>query len=456
MHQDFSHRFRRSQAHQARAHQILPGAAHTYAKGDDQFPQGLSPVIVRGAGSHVFDKDGNAFIEYGCGVRSVTLGHGFKPVCEAAYRLSLAGMNFVRPSAIELIAAEKMLQLIGPAEMVKFGKNGSDAVTAAVKIARAYTGRDMIAVCGDHPFFSVHDWFISTTQMDSGIPRFSRDLTLKFKYNDLASVEELFETYPGKIACVILEPEAGEPHRDEFLHRLRQLVHQYGALFILDETISGFRFHLGGGQTLFDVEPDLSTFGKAMANGFPVSALCGKREFMRLAGIEHTDRERCFTMSLTHGGETASLAAFIRTAQIYQTRSVIETLYRQGHRLLDGVNGEIVRAGVGDYFKVSGRTCLLLYATLDQQRQRSQAFRTLFLQELLRRGILAPNFAVMAAHSDADVDRTIEAVGAALDVYACAIEDGVDKYLYGRAVAPVFRKYNAAPPVKKAAKREVA
>jgi glutamate-1-semialdehyde 2,1-aminomutase len=447
---DGDRRFRRSRQHQDRAHRVIPGAAHTYAKGDDQFPAGLCPVITRGKGCHVWDKDGNRFIEYGGGVRSVTLGHGFAPVCEAAYRVSLAGTNFARPAVIELSAAEKMLQLIRPAEMVKFAKNGSDAVTAAIKIARAYTGRDLIAYCADHPFFSIHDWFIGTTPMDSGIPASARDLAVPFRYNDIASVAEQFAQEPGRIACVVLEPEASIPHDGQFLHQLRALCDRNGALLILDETITGFRWHIGGGQTHFGVTPDLSTFGKAMANGFAVSALCGKREFMRLAGIEHTDRERCFAMSLTHGADASALAAFIRTAQVYQKRDIVGTLHRQGKRLADGVRAAIQSIGLGDYFTLSGRDCLLLYGTLDQNRQRSQAFRTLFLQELLKRGVLAPNFAVSAAHGDAEIDCTILAVAQALQVYAAALSDGIEKYLIGRPVQPVFRKYNqpesARPP----------
>ncbi|MCS7034396.1 MAG: glutamate-1-semialdehyde 2,1-aminomutase [Phycisphaerae bacterium] len=434
--------FRRSQLHQARARQVLPGGAHTYAKGDDQFPQDMAPVIVRGAGCHVWDLDGNEFIEYGCGVRSVTLGHGRREVCEAAFRASLNGMNFTRPAALELAAVEQMLDLIRPAEMVKFAKNGSDAVTAAVKLARAYTGREMVAICGDHPFFSVHDWFIGTTPMNSGIPQAERDRVVKFRYNDLPSVQRLFDEFPGQISCVVLEPESVVAPQGSFLHDLRELAHRNGALFILDETVTGFRWHNGGGQTLFGIVPDLSTFGKAMANGFPVSALCGRREFMRLMGLDHTDRERCFAMSLTHGADTASLAAFIATAEIYRQQPIVETMYRQGSRLREGVERQIDQAGVRGHFTVDGRPCLLLYATLDQNRQRSQAFRTLFLQEMIRRGILAPNFVVTAVHSDADIDYTIAAVGEALQVYRRALEQGIEKYLRGRPVAPVFRKYN--------------
>lgn len=450
-----SDRLPRSLAHQRRAHQIIPGGAHTYAKGDDQFPEALAPVIVRGKGPYVWDKDGNRYIEYGCGVRSVTLGHGFKPVREAAYRASLAGNNFTRPAAIELSAAEKMLEIIPSADMVKFGKNGSDAVTAAVKLARAHTGRDMVAICGDHPFFSVHDWFIATTPMDSGIPPFARDAVVKFAYNDLQSVADLFDAYPGRIAAVVLEPESSVPHDGRFLPGLRRLCDREGALLVLDETITGFRWHLNGAQTLFGVEPDLSTFGKAMANGFAVSALCGKRQFMRLAGIEHADRERCFALSLTHGAESSGLAAFIRTAQVYQRHDVVGTLHRQGRRLLDGLKLAAADAGVQQHFTVSGRPCLLLYATLDQNGQRSQPFRTLFLQELLRRGVLAPNFAVTTAHTDVEIDRTVEVVAEALHVYARALNDGVERHLVGRPVQPVFRKYNHPRPAKPS-QREVA
>lgn len=434
--------FAKSIAHQRRAHQVIPGAAHTYAKGDDQFPENMCPVITRGHGSHVWDLDGNEFIEYGAGVRSITLGHGYKPVCDAAYAAMLDGTNFTRPSALELKAAEKMLEVINRADMVKFGKNGSDAVTGAVKIARAYTGREMIAVCGDHPFFSVDDWFIGTTPMNAGIPQWARQQTVKFKYNDIESVRALFAQYPDQIAAVVTEAETTEPPKPNFLHNLQKLCHEHGALMILDETITGFRWHVGGAQAVYNFTPDLSTFGKAMANGFSVSALCGKREYMRLAGIEHTDRERCFVLSLTHGAESTGLAACIATIEAYQQLDVVETMERQGTRLRVGVEQAISRLGLDDYVQVMGRPQLLLYATCDQNRQRSQPFRTLFLQELLKRGILAPNFVVNAAHSDDDIDYTIEAVSDALVVYRKALDEGIEKYLVGRPVKPVFRKFN--------------
>ncbi|MGC4033003.1 MAG: glutamate-1-semialdehyde 2,1-aminomutase [Tepidisphaeraceae bacterium] len=431
-----------SLAHQKRAHRLIPGAAHTYAKGDDQFPEHLAPVIRRGEGCRVWDLDDNMFVEYGAGVRSITLGHGYRPVCDAAYAAMLNGTNFVRPAEIELKAAEAMLSVIDGADMVKFGKNGSDAVSGAVKLARAYTGRELVAVCGDQPFFSVDDWFIGSTAMNSGIPQSTVGQTLKFKYNDLENAKALFEKYPGQIACFILEAETVEPPATGYLHRLQTLCHEHGAVFILDETITGFRWHIGGAQKVYGIRPDLSTFGKGMANGFSVSALCGKRDIMKMAGIEHDDRERCFVLSLTHGGETSALAACIATIDAYKQNDVIGRMERQGTRLRKGVLNAVDNLGLADYFQIMGRPQLLMFATCDQSKQRSQPFRTLFLQEMIKNGVLAPNLVVHAAHDDEAIDHTIHAVEKSLAVYKKALDEGVEKYLIGRSVKPVFRKFN--------------
>jgi glutamate-1-semialdehyde 2,1-aminomutase len=434
--------FAKSIAHQQRAHALIPGGAHTYAKGDDQYPENMCPVIARGRGSHVWDLDGNEFIEYGAGVRSVTLGHGYKPVVDAALAAMQDGTNFARPSAIELAAAEKMLGMIPTAEMVKFGKNGSDAVSGALKIARSITGREMVMVCGDHPFFSVDDWFIGVTAMNSGIPDWATKQTVKFKYNDLASAQALFDKYPNQIACIITEAETGEAPKPNFLHDLQELTHKNGAIFVLDETITGYRWDNRGAQGMYGLTPDLSTFGKGMANGFSVSALLGKRQYMELAGITQKERERCFVLSLTHGAETHGLAACIATIDAYHAIDPIATMVQQGGKLRDGLKQMIAVKGLTDFLPITGRPQLLMFGTIDNKGERSQPFRTLFLQELLKRGIIAPSFVVSAAHSDIDIEKTIDAVAGAADVYKKALNDGVDKYLVGRPVQPVFRKFN--------------
>ena len=205
--------------------------------------------------------------------------------------------------------------------------------------------------------------------------------------------------------------------------------------------ITGFRWHNGGGQKFHDIVPDLSAFGKAMANGFSVSALAGKREIMQLGGLHH-DRERVFLLSLTHGAETPSLAAAMATMKIYQQEPVVDTLWRQGDRLAAAVNKAIAEHELQDYFMLAGRPCNLVYMTLDREKKRSQAFRTLFLQEIIKRGLLAPSLIVSYSHTDADIDRTAEVFYEALGVYRQAIENGVDNYLVGRPVKPVWRRFN--------------
>ena len=432
--------FVRSRELEARLHQVIPGGAHTYAKGRDQFPE-LSPgVIERGSGCHVWDVDGNEFIEYGMGLRAVTLGHAYPPVVEAVRESLSLGTNFTRPSRIELECAEAFLELVPGADMVKFTKDGSTADTAALKLARAHTGRDLVAICAEHPFFSYDDWFICTTTMDGGIPPVERSFTLRFRYNDADSLKALFLAHPGRIAAVFLEPARTSEPAPGFLQALRALCDEHGAVLVFDEMITGFRWHLGGAQGLYGVVPDLSTFGKAVANGFGLSVLCGKRDIMRLGSRERAE-DNVFLLSTTHGAETPSLAAAIRTMQIYRTEPVIEHLHRQGERLATGFRAAVRRHGLEPHVELSGRACNLLFGTRGPDGLPSQAFRTLFLQETIRRGVIMPSLVVSYSHSDVEIDRTIEAIDGALEVYARALQDGVDKYLVGRPSRTVFDRH---------------
>ncbi len=437
--------FTESERLRARAHAVIPGGCHTYAKGDDQYPV-LSPShIVRGLGCHVWDADGNSFIEYGNGNRAVTLGHAFPAIVEAVRAELVRGVNFSRPAAIEVEAAEKFLAFTGAGEMVKFSKDGSDATSGAVKLARAYTGRDLIAICGDHPFFSVDDWFIGSTAMHGGIPQAVRDLTVKFRYNDIESVKALLVKHPGQIAGFILEAERTEPPRNNFLHEIQAVAREDGALFILDEMITGMRWSNRGAQGLYDLDPDLSTWGKALANGFSVSALAGKRSIMRLGDLQQTDHKRVFLLSTTHGGETHGLAAAIATMQVYDTEPVVEHLHRVGERLRRGFQQAAAAHGLEKHVTISGRACNLLFGTLDPAGRPSQEYRTLFLQETIKRGVIMPSLVVSYAHTDVDIDRTVEAIDGAMGVYKRALEEGAGKYLIGRPSEPVYRTYNTAP-----------
>ena len=433
--------FSRSRELQPKAHRLIPGGSHTYAKGDDQFPEQSPGFILRGKGCHSWDIDANEFIEYGMGLRAVTLGHAFEPVVEAAYKQMQLGLNFSRPAALEVELAESFLQLIDGADMVKFAKNGSDVTTAAVKLARAYTGRDLVAICSDQPFFSTDDWFIGSTEMNAGIPQSVINMTLKFRYNDLANLKDLIDRYPAQIACVLMEAEAMTAPAEGYLEHVKKLCEENGIVLVFDEMITGFRWHLGGAQKFHGVIPHLSTFGKAMGNGFAISALAGKRELMRLGGIDH-DQPRVFLLSTTHGAENHALAAALETIRVYRENDVIDFLWEQGGRLQKLINRSIQENRLTGFFELLGRPCNLVFATYDENRQPSQTFRTLFMQELIQRGVVAPSFVVSFSHSDADIDRTAEAVFETHRLYREALDQGVGKFLHGRPVKPVNRRFS--------------
>jgi glutamate-1-semialdehyde 2,1-aminomutase len=430
--------FTTSNAYVAAVHDLIPGGAHTYAKGDDQYPADMAPVIERGAGCRVWDIDGNEYVEFGSGLRSNLLGHGFEPVVRAAQRWLGEGVNFVRPHNLELEAAERLTDLIPSAEMVKFGLNGSDATTAAVRLARAYTGRDLVAVCRDQPFFSTDDWFIGTTPMSAGIPGAVRHLTVQFGYNDLPDLARLFDAHPGQIAAVILEAETVEPPAPGYFDGLRRLCDQNGALLILDEMITGFRWHERGAQFVHGIDPDLCTFGKGMANGFPVSALAGRRDVMRRGGFVD-DADRVFLLSQTAGGQAWALAAMLAVIDTCQQERISERLHQIGAELRRGVEDVVADAGLSSYFQLRGRDCNLVYVARDAFGQPSQAFRTLVLQEFVDRGILAPSFVVCAAHDPASIQQVVEAVAELMPVYQRALESGVEQVLRGRPVRPAIR-----------------
>lgn len=446
-----------------RLNYVIPGGAHTYSRGDDQFPSNAPQILERGEGAYVWDPEGRKFLDYGMALRAVTLGYSHPSVNEAAIREISMGNNLTRASVTELKAAELLTELIPSVEMVKFGKNGSNATTAAVKIARAYTGRRFVCIPKQHPFFSFDDWFIGTTALTRGIPDGGAGSTLVFEYGDITSLEALFSKYPDQIAAVMLEPattvtpcgKACEQkltyeqncskcpnNSGNFLHQVQALCRRRGALFILDEMITGFRWHMQGAQTYFGVSPDLTTFGKGMANGFSVAAVGGRREVMEVGNIKTPGTERTFLLSTTHGGEMSGLGAFIETVNVYRQQDVCQHLWHYGQQLKDGLLEVAVRHGLQDHFKIDGPAISLNYVTRDAAGEVSPAFRTLFSQEMIREGVLMPWIAVSLAHGEMELKMTLSAADRALGVYKKALTEGIEKYLQGPAVKPVFRKYN--------------
>lgn len=449
--------------YQERLSRAIPGGAHTYSRGADQFPSNAPQILERGQGAYVWDPDGKRYLDYGMALRAVTLGYAQPEVNAAAIREIELGNNLTRASCTELKAAELLIASVPGVDMVKFTKNGSNATTAAVKIARAYTGRRYVCIPRQHPFFSFDDWFIGTTPLQRGIPDNHAASTLVFDYNDLASLEKLFAEHPGQIAAVMMEPAtaltpagcgpaAAMTHNvthfkaadggEHFLQQVQSLCRREDALFILDEMITGFRWRLEGAQAYFGVQPDLCTFGKGMANGFSVAAVCGRREVMEVGAIDKPGAERTFLLSTTHGGEMCGLGAFIETVRIYQERDVCRQLWSYGTKLRDGLTAAAREAGIGERFVLDGPPISLNYLTYDAAGTLSTKFRTLFSQEMIRNGVLIPWVAVSFAHGDAELDLTLSAARQAFKVYAAALEDGADKYLQGPEIKPVFRQFN--------------
>ena len=440
--------FCNSDIYRNKIHQLIPGGAHTYSKGDDQFPA-LSPAAIsHGKGAYIWDIDGNKYLDCSMGLTSISLGHAYEPVIDAVRKEIERGVNFQRPSYLELEMAEKFLEIVPQHDMIKFAKNGSIVTTAAVKLARAFTGRKLVAFPGDHPFYSYDDWFISTTSCNKGVPNEFSELSVTFKSCDIESLKQLFEKYPGQIACVITEPEkntcAGcncHQSPEIFLQDAIDLAHKNGALFIIDEMVSGFKTDFPGTMTKYNLKPDMATWGKGIANGFSFCALTGTKEVMELGGINKTGKEKVFLISTTHGGETHALAAAIATIDFFQKNNVVEHNQSIGNLLLSKSTELIVKAGLKQYIDVIPCKWLPTFNFKNQEGKVSSAFRTLIMQEMFGRGVFFQGYLCPAfSHTPGDVNTIIDALEESLGVYQNALNDGIEKYLIGPEAKAVFRK----------------
>jgi len=414
------------------AERLIPSCTQTFSKGPTQFIQGAAPVfLARGEGSHVWDVDGNEYIDYPMALGPIILGHNYPAVTEAVARQMKDGTTFSLPHPLEIEAAQMLVDIIPCAEMVRFGKNGSDATSGAVRVARAYTGRDIIACCGYHGW---QDWFIGTTTRNKGVPKPVRELTIPFEYNDISSLERIFTEYSGKVAAVIMEPIGVTEPREGFLREVQELTRRENALLIFDEIVTGFRIALGGAQEYFNVTPDLACFGKAMANGYPVAAVVGRREFM-----EFFDE---IFFSFTFGGEVLSLAATVATIREMKERNVIGHLWEQGQRLKDGYNILARESGVDRNTKCIGLAPHTLITFNDENGSESLILKSLFQQECLKRGVLfSGSQNICFSHSNADVEHTLRAYRAALEIVSEAMKSGkIMEKLEGQPVLSVFRR----------------
>jgi glutamate-1-semialdehyde 2,1-aminomutase len=434
---------RRSEAFSERAHHVIPGGAHTFSRGDDQFPVEAPRGFTHGKGARVWDIEGDEYVDWGMGINNVLVGHAEDAIDDAAVAALRQGQGFSRPSELEVATAEDLVALFPGMEMAKFGKNGSDANTAAVRLARAITGRSVVGYDAAAPFLAIHDWFIGKTAMGAGIPEEIRRLTVPFQYNDVASVERMFAEHGHTLAAVVLETCRDVRPVPGFLETLRRLCDAHGTLLVFDEIVTGFRYALHGAYTMFGVTPDLVSVGKGIANGYALSAILGTRDYMERGGIRHGG-ERVFFLSTTNGPEQSALAAARATIALYRREDVIGHLARVGRQVIDGVAAAAARHGLdGRVSAASDFGARPFLAFRGPDGAPSMEFRTLFIQEMVRRSVFMPWVCPSFRHGAVEVERTLEAIDASCAVYARALDAGsVEKYLVGPAAKPVFRKFN--------------
>jgi glutamate-1-semialdehyde 2,1-aminomutase len=440
-------KYTNSDKYRRKVHQLIPGGAHTYSKGDDQFPQLAPAAISHGKGAWVWDIDGNKFLDCSMGLTSVTLGHAFKPVIDRVKKELDKGVNFQRPSSIELEMAEEFLSLLPQHDMIKFAKNGSIVTTAAVKLARTSTGRKLVAFPGDHPFYSYDDWFIGKTVCNAGVPDEISALSMTFKSGDLNSLQELFSKYPDQIACVITEPEKNFDKEngvnpEEYLKKVIEITHQNGALFILDEMITGFKIDLPGAIKKYDLDADMATWGKSTANGFSFCALTGKREVMQLGGIDRPGKEKVFLISTTHGGETHGIAAGLATIRFYKKNKVINRNIKIGKKIIVDCKKIIVKSGLAGIIDISDTPWMPAFNFKNKENKPDAALRTLFMQEMIKQGVLFQGIFVPSySHDEKELKFFIDAFRKSIQLYKGAMEKGIGEFLIGEPAKPVFRKY---------------
>jgi len=413
---------------------IIPTGAQTFSKAPFQHVNGVSPkLLVKGKGSRVWDADDNEYIDYMLGLGPAILGHADEEINAAVTEVMGQGIAISLPHPMEAELAQVLIDIIPCAEMVRFSKNGSDATAGAVRAARAITKRDKIACCGYHGW---QDWYIGSTFRHLGVPKSIRNLTYKFEYNDINTLERIFNKNLNQVAAVILEPTNFYLPENDFLKNVRDLAHSKGALLIFDEIITGFRMALGGAQEYFGVTPDLACFGKAMGNGMPISAVVGKAEYMKVFDD--------IFFSFTFGGELASIAGALATINAICKRDAIEQIHRMGRRLMDGFNSLVRRNGIADLVSMIGYPFWPEYVFQSVNKFSALEIQSLFQQEIVRRGILTrAGMFISASHTEEDIDKTLSVFDESLAVIKTAVKGGsVLDRLEGEVIQPVIRTQN--------------
>lgn len=416
-----------------RAKKVVPAGSQTFSKGVSQFVDGFAPKYLhRGKGSRVWDVDGNDYLDYIMGCHPIILGYADPDVNQAVIEQLELGSTFSLMNELEVDVSEMLVDAIPCAEAARFGKNGADATTVAIRVARAVTGREHVAYCGYHGW---HDWYIANTDLNSGIPEFTKQLSHSFNYNDLDSLERIFKAHPGQVACVIMEPLTILEPKDDFLHEVKKMAHHYGALLVFDEIITGFRFAFGGAQELTGVIPDLATFAKAISNAIPLSAIVGKKEYM--FALEKT------FFSFTYGGDCIGLAAAKACIPKLKREKVSAHLSTVGARLKDGYNQLAADHGLAEFTSCIGYPCRTIISFSGQGRYDELEMKSYFQQEMIRRGILWTAYHALSwSHSMDDIEYTLAAYDEVLGLFKKVLDQGqaLRPLIEGEPVKPVFRK----------------
>ena len=429
-----SKQYTKSQSLLARARKVTPLGSQTYSKSVRYFCEGAAPAFLeRGLGSHVWDVDGNEFVDFMCALGPVTVGYNDPRVNAAVIEQLNKGISFSLATPLEVELAETLARIVPCAEMTRFVKNGSDATSSAIRLARAFTGRDLVAVSGYH---GMQDWYIGSTTNRRGIPDDVCALTKTFSYNDLDNLKKLLEAYPGQFAAVILEPIQGEGPKEGYLTELREMVRASGALLIFDEVVSGFRYALGGASELYGVKPDLAAFGKGMGNGLPISAVAGRADVMELIGTQGV------FISTTFGGEALSLAGALAVIRILEEPGTYEHIWQLGERMLTGLRQKIAEHHVGEVIHVSG---LAPHCGVSFDGKGAVDYldvMSLYQQQMARNGILTTGINnISLAHNEKDIDQFIAAADAAFaDIRRALNQDSTAGILLSAKVDPIFKR----------------
>jgi glutamate-1-semialdehyde-2,1-aminomutase len=416
-----------------RAKKAMPVAASTYSKSYRYFCEGAAPAILdRGLGSHVWDVDGNEYIDYVLALGPVIVGYNDERINTAITDQLKKGISFSLTTELEIILAEKLIEIIPCAEMVKLVKNGSDATTAAIRLARAFTKRDIVLFCGYHGW---HDWHIGATQNDLGVPKSVKKLTHPFPYNNIHALKSLFSKYKHRVAAVIMEPFTFELPKPGYLEAVKELTNKNGAMLIFDEVVTGFRMGLSGAQGYFNVVPDMAAFGKSMGNGMAISALVGRRDVLEL--IE----EGAF-VSTTFGGESLAIAAALKTIEILEKENAFEKFTKLGTTLMEGMKQLIRDIDLPDNVEIVGVPSHFVVRFKDAGHLTTYDLLSVFQQEAIKNGILtlgAHNFCL--AHNEKDIETTLYAYEQAFHLVKKAVKgDSVDGILQGGKFSPIFKR----------------